>query len=214
MPSSPHHSVAAGRRRDLLLTSVMLAVLLTPAWLAPPELAIPWLLACLLLAAPALWLSWTHAPWVPTPTADLPYILAALTLQPGERFCDLGAGDGRMIRAVRDATGATCTGVEAAPLLFSIAWARLALGRDGGATVRLGDLYGADLSGFDAVYVWGTPYSVGTDRFRSFLERSLPAGARVVSYHQPVSGWTPTATITAGQRPIYLYSPAPSARIR
>ena len=190
--------VAASRRRDLLLTLVMLGVALTPAWLTPGWFAVPWLVATLALAGPALWLSWQHAPWVPTPRAELPRLLAALKLEPGERFCDLGAGDGRMVRWVRDATEARCMGIEASPLLVAVARLR-------GADVRLGDLYAADLSDVDVVYVWGTAYSVGTPRFRELLERALRPGARVVSYGTPVDGLEPDFVDEGGQRPIFGY---------
>ena len=59
------------RQRDLLQTLVVLGVLATPGWLAPSPLGAVWLLATAVLAGPALWLSWTHAPFVPTPAAEL-----------------------------------------------------------------------------------------------------------------------------------------------
>jgi hypothetical protein len=193
--------VAGSRRRDLLQTLVLVGILLTPAWLAPPWFALPWLVGSLALAGPLVVLTWLHGPWVPTPHADVPRIVAALALKPGEAFCDLGCGDGRMLRWVREATGAECTGIEAAPLLAL--WARLRSGR--GIRVRLGDLYAADLSGFDVIYVWGTAYSVGTPRFRELIERSCRRGARVVSYQTPIAGLEPTVVDAGGQRPLYVY---------
>jgi hypothetical protein len=196
--------VAASRRRDLLLTLVMMGILLTPAWLTPPWFSRPWEVAAVLLGAPAVFLTWHHAPWVPTPKAELPRIVRALALQPTERFCDLGAGDGRLLVWVQAATGAACTGIEAAPLLALLARLRIALS-GGGARIRFGDLYAADLSEFDAVYVWGTAYSVGTERFRAFLQRSARPGTRLVSYHTPIPGLVPTAVDEGGQRQLFTY---------
>jgi SAM-dependent methyltransferase len=193
------------RRRDLLLTLVLVCIGLTPGWLAPHWLSVPWLLAGLLLGAPAVYASWTHAPWMPTPTDELPRILGHLALGPDQSFCDLGAGDGRMVLRVHAATGARCTGIELSPLQYLIARARIALVGSARTSIRLGDLYAADLSAHDAVYVWGTAYSVGTPRFAEHVRRALRPGARLVSYHHPVRGLEPVLVDRAGQRPIHVY---------
>lgn len=195
--------VAASRRRDLLLTGVMVCIGLTPAWFLPDPWSQLWLAVGLVLGAPAVVLSWRHAPWVPTPAEELPRILHHLALKPGQRFCDLGAGDGRMVQRVRAATGAHCVGVEAGPLPFLAGWLRLR--RTAGTEIRFGDLYTADLSVCDAVYVWGTAYSVGTPRFGDRMRETLKPGARLVSYHQPVYGLEPNEVDEGGMRPIYVY---------
>jgi hypothetical protein len=204
-PDPSAAGTAHARRQDLLQTLVLLLLLLTPAWLTPTWFARPWLWASLLLGLPALYLSWSHAPWVPSPAAELPRILAALDLSPADTFCDLGAGDGRLVARVRAATGATCFGIEASPLLCVVAWLFLWSRRDPGATVRFGDMYRADLSGVDAVYVWGTGYSAGTAAFGEWLRAALPPGARVVSYHQQIPGLTLVRADLDGQRPLYTY---------
>ncbi len=197
--------VAASRRRDLLLTSVMVCIGLTPAWLTPAWFSTPWLIAGVCLGIPALYASWRYAPWVPTPSGELPRLLTHLALSPEHAFCDLGAGDGRMVLWVHRATGADCTGVEIAPLQYLVARARLAL--SGSARVRVlpGDLYRTDLSRFDAVYVWGTAYFVSTPRFGAYVQRALRDGARLVSYHHPVHGLQPAQIDSGGERPIYVY---------
>ena len=202
--------VAASRRRDLLQTFVVLGILLTPAWLTPRWFSVPWQIGVLCLAAPLVLLTWFHGPWVPTPHAELPRILDALHLQRTERFCDLGSGDGRMLLWVHAATGAACTGIEAAPFLVLLSRARLLWARTRDCHVRLGNLYAADLSGFDVVYVWGTAYSVGTEEFRAFVERAVRPGARLVSYQTPIPGLEPSTVDEGGQRPIYTYVPRPA----
>jgi SAM-dependent methyltransferase len=189
----------------VLQTLVVLGIALTPGWLGPTWLTVPWTIGVLVLVGPMLVFTWVHAPWVPTPHAELPRILAALDLAPGQSFCDLGCGDGRVLLAVRRATGAICTGIEAAPALVILARLRALVRGSGGVRVRLGDLYQADLSSFDVVYVWGTPYSVGTPRFRALIERSMRPGARLVSFQTPIPGLVPTAIDTQGPRPIHVY---------
>jgi len=197
--------VAGSRRRDLLLTLVMWCIVLTPGWLMPEWLSRLWLLVVGMLGLPAVYLSWRHAPWQPTPAADLGRILQSLDLSPEQTFCDLGAGDGRMLVWVHAATGATCVGIEASPIPWLIGRLRLALQGTGRTSIRLGDLYTADLSGFDAVYVWGTAYSVSAPRFGRRMRQTLRPGARLVSYHYPVYGLEPCAVDTEGKRPLYVY---------
>jgi hypothetical protein len=196
--------VAGSRRRDLLQTCVLLGLLFTPAWLTPPWFARPWLLVTALLGLPAVWWSWRHAPWVPTPTAERARLLAALALQPHETFCDLGAGDGRVVAMVSAATEATCWGVEVSPLLWLLGSLRL-LWQGRGARLRLGDLYKTDLSGVDAVYVWGTAYSAGTERFVAFLRSAMRPGTRVISYHTELPGLEAERVDHGGQRPLWTY---------
>lgn len=207
MNERPAIEAATSQRRDLLLTAVMVCIALTPALLMPGRAALPCAVATLALAAPAVALSWRHGPWMPTPRAELPRIVAQLALRPGDRFCDLGAGDGRIVAWVRRATGARCHGIEASPLPYLAARLRLALGRDPGATIGFGDLYAADLAAYDVVYVWGTAYGVGTERFGRRMREALRPGARLVSYHQPVAGLDDLvhAVDVDGQRPIHVY---------
>ncbi len=181
----------------------MLGLLLTPAWFLPPWPSLIWQIAVLVLGAIALWATWSHGPWQPTPRAERERILAALALQPGQRFCDLGAGDGRLVAWVHAATGADCTGLEVSPVQWAVAQAVLLLRR--GARVRLADLYRADLSGYDVLYVWGAPYSVGQTRFAEHVRRSARPGTRLVSYQHPVPGLAPVWEDEGGQRPLFVY---------
>ncbi len=195
--------VATIRRRDLLLTVTLLGIALTPSWFLPAAVAVPWQIAVAILGGPMLVLSWTHGPWQPTPPGDLARIVRHLELVEHERLVDLGSGDGRVLLHVARETGADCTGIEAAPFMVLVSWLRTCFVPN--AHVRLGDLYRADLSDFDAVYVWGTAYSVGTDRFASGLRERVRPGARVVSYQHPLVGWTPVTVDESGQRSIYVY---------
>lgn len=202
MDADPKY-IAATRRRDLTLTIVMFCIAITPAWLTPSWFAVPWLLVVGGLSLPALWLTWGHAPWVPTPADELPRIVAALEMTADDRFCDLGCGDGRVVVGVQRATGAVCTGIEAAPLMWLIA--RLRVVFQPRAHVRFGDLYGCDLSDYTVIYVWGTAYSVGTERFSAFVRRTAKPGTRVVSYHTQIPGLERSGVDESGQRPIHIY---------
>ncbi|MEN0064074.1 MAG: class I SAM-dependent methyltransferase [Myxococcota bacterium] len=198
------NAVAAIRRRDLLLTVTLLLIALTPAWFLPRGASLAWQVAVMVLAGPMLLLSWTHGPWQPTPPADLDRIISHLALSEQDRFVDLGSGDGRVLLSVAQATNADCTGIEAAPLMAFVGWLRT---RFSGYAIhiRWGDLYRSELSTFDAAYVWGTAYSVGTEGFAHGLRERLRPGTRVVSYQHALAGWTPTTIDEEGERPIFVY---------
>ena len=183
----------------------MVGIGLTPAWLLPDAVAKPWLLCGIALGIPAVLASWRYAPWVPTPVHDLPRILAALDLSADQHFCDLGAGDGRMLTRIHAATGAQCTGFEISPLLYLLARLRLALSRSRGTHLHFGDLHRQDLSRFDALYVWGTSYWVGHPDFGERIAAAARPGARLVSYQVPVTGLEPIDVDHTGQRPLYVY---------
>ena len=197
----------AHRARDLLQTTVLVLVALTPAWLLPAGVALPWLAAVSLLAAPALWFTWTGAPWVPTPTDDLDRVVTLLGVGPDDRVVDLGAGDGRVLRHVAAVTGARVAGVEAAPAPWLLGAVRGWLGGPR-VPVRLASRYAPSarlrLAETDAVYLWSTARGVAHPGLPSLLAR-LPPGARVVCYATPLPFWVPEAIDTTGQRPIYRY---------
>jgi hypothetical protein len=203
-----HGMLDPARRQDLLMTAVMIGVVLTPAWFLPAPWSQVWQLVTLLVGAPALWWSATHAPYHPTPAAETARVVAALNLAPGQRFCDLGAGDGGLLLRVRAATGATAHGIEASPLPWLVARWRTR-GVDG-VSLAFGDLYRADLSSFDAVYVWGTAYGTATDRFVARMRATMKPGARLVSYHHALPGLAPTHVDREGQRPLFVYAMPPS----
>ncbi len=191
------------RQRDLLQSAVVLCIALTPAWLLPSWLMLPWVVGTLVLVGPLLWLTWSHGPFVPTPRDDVARIVAAMVQSSGERFVDLGSGDGRMLLAIHQATGASGLGIEGAPALWLWSWLRTL--RVQGVQVRLGDLRKADLSQVDAVYVWGTPYLVGTEAFGDWLRAGLRPGARVVTYGEPLVGWVEETVDGSGVRAVHRY---------
>lgn len=186
------------------MTLVFLGIAMTPAWFSPTWLRLPWMAAGLVLGAPAVWVAWRHTPWLPTPIEDLPRVVRLLGLRPGQRFCDLGAGEGRVVLAVERATGAACTGIELSPFHYLLGRLRLALQGNERTRLVAGDFLRADLSGYDALYVWGTSVTTTTPAFLAQVETLRP-GTRLVCHHHPIPGLVPTEIDTGGRRPIHLY---------
>lgn len=107
-------------------------------------------------------------------------------IRPGDRFLDLGSGDGRAV-FLANALGANATGIEYDKLMFKTS--ERALANLGGVVdkkrVRLlkNDFFKESWSGYDVVYY----FDIGSfhhDRLREKIARELDQGARLLVAHQ------------------------------
>jgi SAM-dependent methyltransferase len=146
-----------------------------------------------LLAAPAGWPF-----WAPTPGGWVEAALDLAALQPGERFADLGCGDGRVLAAAA-ARGARVTGYESDPRMAARARERLA---GSAAEIVEGDFRAAGLEA-DVVYCYLSPATLA--RLKPLFARLAP-GTRLVTAQYAVTGWTPAAR----GRGCYLYRLPPA----
>lgn len=140
------------------------------------------------------------APWVPTFARDVARFLRVASLAPGERFYDLGCGDGRLVAAAADA-GADAVGYECSLLPYALSWLRpSARGR-----VRYRDFWRRDLRDADVVYCFLMPAVL--PKLREKLARECAPGTRVISYVWPLEGWEPThIDVADGQSTLYMYT--------
>lgn len=135
------------------------------AWLLP--------LAALLLCYPIG--TWRDAPVFPTPKGALRGLSARLALADGARVLDAGCGLGdALLELHREYPRAALSGIEWSwPLRVVCAW------RCRFASVRRADLWSADWSAFDLVYVFQRPETM--QRASDKAERELRPGACLVS---------------------------------
>ncbi|MFA4846057.1 MAG: class I SAM-dependent methyltransferase [Patescibacteria group bacterium] len=158
----------------------------------------------LILLASAAYAGLQGAPWVPTWKKDLKRIERLVALQPGEKFVELGCGNGRVCRAMKKSQpNATIEGVELSLLQHGVGWLQSRLA---GSNVRhkFGNVFAHDLSSYDAVYLFLMPKTY--EKIRPKLEAELKPGARVLTYVWPIPGWEEDVLDMAEGSPnLFLY---------
>jgi hypothetical protein len=172
-------------RRSLALAGLPAALLLNqlaaawPAWV--------WLAPAAVLLALYPLSAWRDAPWFPTPPDALLALAPRLGLAPEARILDAGSGLGHGLVALRRAfPQAHLEGVERS---VPLAWAS-ALRRPPGVAVRREDLWSLSWSGFDLVYLFQRPESMGPAWCKACREQR--PGTWLVSLAFPVPGLEPT----------------------
>lgn len=181
--------IAAGFPLSLLASGA--AASLPPwVWLAP--------LALLLLLYPLN--TWRDAPLFPTPPGALDGLSHVVPLPPGACIVDAGCGLGAGLHELqRQYTAAQLEGLEWSwPLVLA---ARLRCRR---ARIRRADIWAADWSAQDLVYLFQRPESMA--RAYTKAAQELRAGAWLASLEFAVPGVAPTARFEAVDgKPVWLY---------
>lgn len=163
-------------------------------------LAVIGILIALTLTAYA---AWRGAPWLPTPQRAVEAALDQAGVGPGDVVVDLGAGDGRVLRAAAR-RGAAAVGYELSPFLWALAWLRTRR-QTVPVCVKFADAFGADVSAATVVFAFLRPATMPT-LAASLTARPTAASARLVSYAFPLPGITPRWTVRCpGCSPLYGY---------
>ena len=181
--------VAAGFPLSLAASGLAASM---PAW--------GWLLPLALLALVYPLNAWRDAPLFPTPTGALDGLARLAPLAPNARVLDAGCGLGDGLRELRrEYPEVALHGLEWSwPLRLLCAW------RCRFARVRRGDIWAADWSGCDLVYVFQRPESM--DRAAEKAARELRPGAWLVSLEFDAPGFAPTKVVEcADGRRLWLY---------
>lgn len=126
--------------------------------------------------------------WAPTPHERIEQALDLARLRRGERFVDLGCGDGRVLLAAAE-RGATVTGIELDSDLA--AQARRLLEHAGAAGAVIEADFGACALEADVVFAFLSPATL--QRLAATLA-TLDPGTRVVTIGYGLVGWQPEQT--------------------
>ncbi len=153
------------------------------------------------------WTCFSFVGWVPTVKKDLKRILKVINLKPGQTFCELGAGNGRVSFFIgKKFPKSKIIALELALPLFIIGKIREFFYSGNNVTFKLKNLFKQNLSDVDVVYVFGLPSKLNT-KLKEKFEKDLKSGAKVVSYVFEVKGLTPK-TVNRPQnqdKAIYVY---------
>jgi SAM-dependent methyltransferase len=117
------------------------------------------------------------APWVPTFKRDVSKLLDDAGVKPGQRFIELGCGDGRLVAGAAS-RGAVATGYEINPLLWLYAVIRNL--RHPNAHIRLGNFWSYSLKDADIVVTFLMPKFM--PRLQAKARSELKPGSRLISY--------------------------------
>jgi SAM-dependent methyltransferase len=149
--------------------------------------------------------------FVPTHRLRIDAALDAVPMRAGDRFLDLGCGDGRVLRAARKRYGVLARGIDVNPLACLAARLRNLGDRD--VRIHRADFWSHDTGDADVVFCYLFPDLM--DRMARKLEEELAPGTRVVSCNFPMPGWRPSAVIHPDapdhRDPIFLYQSRPPA---
>jgi SAM-dependent methyltransferase len=147
-------------------------------------------------------------PWIPTHRERIYKALQRSGLHPGEKFYDLGAGDGRVLIIAAREFGARATGIELSPAHCILAWLRALMnGVIGQVSIRWGNFYKINLKEADVVFAYLTPPHA--TRLKPYIEGQLRPGSRLITISADIEGWEPT--IFDSDDLIFIYQMPPTS---
>lgn len=159
-----------------------------------------WLAALLVLTLVYPLRAWRDAPLFPTPISALKELPSCIDIASGALVLDAGCGLGDGLKALRRAFPQACLhGLELSWLLCALCALRCPW-----ASVRQGDIWQADWSGYDLIYLFQRPESMARAAAKANAE--LRPGAWLVSLEFEASALQPDAVLhTAAGKPVWLY---------
>lgn len=163
-----------------------------PAW--------AWLIPMLLLLLVYPLNAWRDAPLFPTPEKALIELPAIAALPPNSGILDAGCGLGHGLKELREAyPNANIHGIEWSwPLSLLCRW------RCPWASISRGDIWQADWSEYDMVYLFQRPESM--PRAITKAKTELSTGAWLVSLEFEATGIKPYAQLNGAKgKPVWVY---------
>lgn len=100
------------------------------------------------------------APFVPTSSSYLDEIFKKANLKKGQRFIDLGSGDGRLVRKAAKNYGALGVGIEISPILVWYSKILTKFQKIKGAKFKTGNFFKTPLGSFDIIFCFLVPKSL------------------------------------------------------
>lgn len=138
-------------------------------------------------------------PYAPIGDQRIEEMLDLLSVKSGEKAADIGAGDGRLVRALAK-KGVLAHGFEINPLLIWIARRKIWKAKlEKKAFMHLKDMWAVDYSSYDIITVYLSPHVLG--KLENKLRKDLKRGGRIVLNHYAFPHWKPSKK----KGNVYLY---------
>jgi len=159
----------------------------------------------LVISLPIAYAAKIGAPTFATRKARIKDILRIANPKPGDIICDLGSGNGDMVRAFASIDRVEVIGFELSPVAYAISRISLALHRVKNARILLKNFFYARLCSADIVYCFLMPHSM--QKLKGKFLRELKPGAQVISFAFKIEGWQPQNVLQGnGLPPVYFYT--------
>ena len=152
-------------------------------------------------------LSKRRIPFQPSSLSVVKCMVELASPQPGDKIIDLGAGDGRIpIYFALKYDDIHCYGIEISSDLVDLAQKRVGkLDLSNRVKILKGDLFKVNLSKFDIITMYLTPYAI--KRLLPSLITALSTGSKIISHDFKIPGLSPVKQIVVDSRhKLYLYS--------
>ena len=146
---------------------------------------------------------WWGAPLVPSKPQVARRMIELLQLKPGERFYDLGSGDGQLL-ILASRQGAMSIGIEMNPYVWLLSYIRVFLsGYLTRTQIIFGNYWHVHLKSADAVVIYALPtvMSKVADKFKKECKK----GTRIVSNSFQIPGLILVKEEKVGADRIFLY---------
>lgn len=145
------------------------------------------------------------APWVPCQKKDLKRINRLADLKPGQVFCDLGCGDGRVLRYIaKKNPEAKVIGIEISFPIFLWAKFRQFFSKTNNVEIMLGNALLYDVLEVDVIYTYALVRSINNELKLKF-EKELKKEAKILSYAFAIEQWQGKSSLDVKGVPIYVY---------
>lgn len=130
--------------------------------------------------------SFMGAPFVPASQKTLAQALKEAKLKPGQRFYDLGSGDGRIVRFACTKYRVSGVGIEANPVLILYSYVLSLVQGIDGTKFKWANIFNVDLSDADVVYIFLLPQAL--IKLEPKLKKECKKGTLIISHGFSIKG--------------------------
>ncbi len=158
----------------------------------------------LVVAIVTIYASWIGAPIFLSNKQIIREALEFLKVDKETRFCDLGAGTGRMMILANKEFGAEVSGFELSPVYFLFAKLNLFLNKVKKPKLKMANFYNSNLGEVDTVFCFLGIKAM--NRLEKKFKKELKPGTKIVSYSFEIKNRKPIK-ILSGKCPgkVFIY---------